>query len=106
NLIKKAKEKLSIVCSERVFLEGRLMTASEKYPGDRKFFEIHKKYVEVFKNPIEFGYHKSSLGDDDDTGNGDDDTVNGDDDTRNGDEDDVMNEDDYDNVDGNDSSVT
>ncbi|GJQ99524.1 hypothetical protein Tco_0522509 [Tanacetum coccineum] len=33
NLIKKAEEKLSIVCSERVFLEGCLMTASEKYPG-------------------------------------------------------------------------
>ncbi|GKB43389.1 hypothetical protein Tco_0888331 [Tanacetum coccineum] len=107
NLIKKAEEKLSIVCSERVFLEGCLMTASEKYPGDRKFFEIHQKYAEVFKNPIEFGYHESSLGDD---GNGDDDTVNGDDDTGNGDDDagvdDVANEDDYDNVDGNDSSVT
>ncbi|GKF48744.1 hypothetical protein Tco_0141995, partial [Tanacetum coccineum] len=110
NLIKKAKEKLSIVCSEIVFLEGCLMTASEKYPGDRKFLEIHKKYAEVFKNPIKFGYHKSSLGDDmngdddtgngdDDTGNGDDDTVNGDDDTGNGDDDagvdDVVNEDDY-----------
>ncbi|GJW70099.1 integrase, catalytic region, zinc finger, CCHC-type containing protein [Tanacetum coccineum] len=99
NLIKKAEEKLSIVCSERVFLEGCLMTASEKYPGDRKFFEIHKKYAEVFKNPIEFGYHESSLGDD---GNGDDDTGNGDDDAE---VDDVANEDDYDNVDENDSSV-
>ncbi|GJS63140.1 peptidase C48, SUMO/sentrin/Ubl1 [Tanacetum coccineum] len=107
NLIKKAEEKLSIVCSERVFLEGCLMTASEKYPGDRKFFEIHQKYAEVFKNPIEFGYHESSLGDD---RNGDDDTGNGDDDDRNGDDDagvdDDVNEDDYDNVDGNDSSVT
>ncbi|GJW53916.1 integrase, catalytic region, zinc finger, CCHC-type containing protein [Tanacetum coccineum] len=114
NLIKKAKEKLSIVCSERVFLEGCLMTASEKYPGDRKFFDIHQKYAEVFKNPIEFGYHESSLGDDrngdDDTGNGDDDTGNGDDDDRNGDDDagvdDDVNEGDYNNVDGNDSSVT
>ncbi|GJW44986.1 hypothetical protein Tco_0073785 [Tanacetum coccineum] len=107
NLIKKAEEKLSIVCSERVFLEGCLMTASEKYPGDRKFFEIHQKYVEVFKKPIEFGYHESSLGDD---GNDDDDTGNGDDDDRNGDDDvgidDDVNEDDYDNVDGNDSFVT
>ncbi|GKB17253.1 hypothetical protein Tco_0851176 [Tanacetum coccineum] len=107
NLIKKAKEKLFIVCSERVFLKGCLMTASEKYPGDGKFFEIHQKYAEVFKNPIEFGYHESSLGDD---GNGDDDTGNGDDDDRNGDDDagvdDDVNEDDYDNVDGNDSPVT
>ncbi|GJU65133.1 ulp1 protease family, C-terminal catalytic domain-containing protein [Tanacetum coccineum] len=83
------------------------MTASEKYPGDRKFFEIHQKYAEVFKNPIKFGYHESSLRDD---GNGDDDTGNGDDDDRNGDDDagvdDDVNEDDYDNVDGNDSSVT
>ncbi|GKB36219.1 hypothetical protein Tco_0881161 [Tanacetum coccineum] len=86
-----SEEKLSIVFSERVFLEGSLMTASEKYPGDRKFLEIHQKYAEVFKNPIEFGYHESSLGDD---GNGDDDTGNGDDDDRNGDDDDV-NEDDY-----------
>ncbi|GJS90549.1 hypothetical protein Tco_0773185 [Tanacetum coccineum] len=107
NLIKKAEEKLSIVCSERVFLEGCLMTASEKYPGDRKFFEIHQKYAEVFKNPIEFGYHESILGDDvngdHDTGNGDDVTRNGDDDTGNGDDDvgvdDVANEDDYDNDD-------
>ncbi|GJV76828.1 hypothetical protein Tco_1508412 [Tanacetum coccineum] len=107
NLIKKAEEKLSIVCSKRVFLEGCLMTASEKYPGDRKFFEIHQKYAEVFKNPIEFGYHESSLGDD---GNGDDDTGNGDDDDRNGDDnagvDDDVNKDDYDNVDRNDLSVT
>ncbi|GKC97566.1 hypothetical protein Tco_1167841 [Tanacetum coccineum] len=93
NLIKKAKEKLFIVCSERVFLKGCLMTASEKYPGDGKFFEIHQKYAEVFKNPIEFGYHESSLGDD---GNGDDDAG----------VDDDVNEDDYDNVDGNDSPVT
>nr|GEX18443.1 hypothetical protein [Tanacetum cinerariifolium] len=86
NLIKKAKEKLSIICFERVFLEGCPMTASEKYPGDRKFFEIHQKYVEVFKNPIEFGYYESSLGDDvsDGTDHEDDDGANGDDDDSDG----------------------
>ncbi|GKD69315.1 hypothetical protein Tco_1323405 [Tanacetum coccineum] len=109
----------SIVTSEKESFSGRV--ASEKYPGDRKFFEIHQKYAEVFKNPIEFGYHESSLGDDgngdddtgngdDDIGNGDDDTMNGDDDTGNGDDDagvdDVVNEDEYDNVDGSDSSIT
>ncbi|GJT74426.1 hypothetical protein Tco_1041151 [Tanacetum coccineum] len=78
------------------------MTASEKYPGDRKFFEIHQNYAEVFNNLIEFGYYKSSSGDDDNdrTNHEDDDGTNGDDDDSDGGNgDDVGNSDDVGNGD-------
>ncbi|GJY87027.1 hypothetical protein Tco_0501655, partial [Tanacetum coccineum] len=87
-----------------------LLELHDESTGGGSMLTSEKEYAEVFKNPIEFGYDESSLGDDgngdDDTGNGDDDNMNGDDDIGIGDDNGIVNEDDYDNVYGNDSSVT
>ncbi|GJS40898.1 vacuolar-sorting receptor 1-like protein [Tanacetum coccineum] len=83
DLIKKAEEKLSLICSERVMLEDYMRKASLKCPGDGKFVALHEKYVNLFKDPISFK--------DDGNGDnvGDDDDENGDDDDGNVDEEDV-----------------
>ncbi|GJY60866.1 hypothetical protein Tco_0461523, partial [Tanacetum coccineum] len=38
----KAKEKLALICSERVVLEDLIRKASSDYPGDRKFVELQE----------------------------------------------------------------
>ncbi|GJW38107.1 hypothetical protein Tco_0063952 [Tanacetum coccineum] len=83
DLIKKAEEKLSLICAERVMLEDYMRKASLKCPGDGKFVALHEKYVNLFKDPISFK--------DDGNGDnvGDDDDENGDDDDGNVDEEDV-----------------
>ncbi|GJY30944.1 hypothetical protein Tco_0414439 [Tanacetum coccineum] len=88
---KKAEEKLSLICAERVMLEEYMRKASLEYPGDGKFLDIHEKYVNLFKDPISFNDDRNGDNDgDDDDGNGDND---GDDDANdadgNGDEEDA-----------------
>nr|GFC30950.1 hypothetical protein [Tanacetum cinerariifolium] len=82
-LIKKAEEKLSLICAERVILEDCMRKASLKCPGDGKFVALHKKYVNLFKDPISFedDGNGDNVGDDDDENRDDDE--NGDDDGGN-----------------------
>nr|GEZ73916.1 hypothetical protein [Tanacetum cinerariifolium] len=61
DLIKKAEEKLSLICAERVIFEDYMRKASLKCPGDGKFVPLYEKYVNLFKDPISF----------EDDGNGD-----------------------------------
>ncbi|GJY72466.1 hypothetical protein Tco_0476169 [Tanacetum coccineum] len=95
DLIKKAEEKLSLICAERVMLEDYMRKASLKCPGDGKFVALHEKYVNLFKDPISFkdDGNGDNVGDDDDDENGDDDDGNVDNDANdgdgNGDEEDV-----------------
>nr|GEX05519.1 hypothetical protein [Tanacetum cinerariifolium] len=44
DLIKKAEEKLSLICAERVILEDYMRKASLKCHGDGKFVALHEKY--------------------------------------------------------------
>ncbi|GJR74562.1 hypothetical protein Tco_0086927 [Tanacetum coccineum] len=74
DFFKKAEEKFSLICAERVMLEEYMREASLEYPSDGKFLALHEKYVNLFKDPISFN----------DDGNGDN---GGDDDDRNGDND-------------------
>ncbi|GJV99057.1 hypothetical protein Tco_1554309, partial [Tanacetum coccineum] len=78
DLIKKAEEKLSLICAERVMLEDYMRKASLKCPGDGKFVALHEKYVNLFKDPISFkdDGNGDNVGDDDDDENGDDDDGN------------------------------
>nr|GEZ22610.1 hypothetical protein [Tanacetum cinerariifolium] len=83
DLIKKVKEKLSLICAERVILEDYMRKASLKCPGDGKFVALHEKYVNLFKDPISFkdDGNGDNVGDDDDEN--EDDDENGDDDGGN-----------------------
>ncbi|GKE28250.1 hypothetical protein Tco_1443634, partial [Tanacetum coccineum] len=74
DLIKKAKEKISLICAERVMLEDYMRKASLKCPGDGKFVAIHEKYVNLFKDLISFkdDGNGDNVGDDDDDENEDD----------------------------------
>nr|GEW66545.1 hypothetical protein [Tanacetum cinerariifolium] len=91
DLIKKAEEKLSLICVERVILEDYMRKASLKCPGDGKFVALHEKYVNLFKDTISFEDDRNgdNVGDDDDE-NGNDDAGNVDNDANdcdgNGDE--------------------
>ncbi|GKC04023.1 hypothetical protein Tco_0995633, partial [Tanacetum coccineum] len=91
--LKKAEEKLSLICAERVMLEEYMRKASLEYPGDGKFLALHEKYVNPFKDPISFNDDGNVDNDgDDDDGNGDDDANDGDgnrdeEDTNEGDKD-------------------
>ncbi|GKC30434.1 hypothetical protein Tco_1037728 [Tanacetum coccineum] len=78
DLIKKAEEKLSLICAERVMLEDYMRKASLECPGDGKFVALHEKYVNLFKDPISFkdDGNGDNVGDDDDDENGDDDDGN------------------------------
>nr|GFA83473.1 ulp1 protease family, C-terminal catalytic domain-containing protein [Tanacetum cinerariifolium] len=93
-LIKKAKEKLSLICAEIVILEDYMRKASLKCPSDGKFVALHEKYVNLFKDLISFedDGNGDNVGNDDDE-NGDDDGGNMDNDANdcdgNGDEEDV-----------------
>nr|GFB23550.1 ulp1 protease family, C-terminal catalytic domain-containing protein [Tanacetum cinerariifolium] len=80
DLIKKAEEKLSLICAERVIFEDYMRKASLKCRGDGKFVALNEKYVNLFKDPISF----------EDDGNGDN---VGDDDDENGDDDENMDDD-------------
>ncbi|GKA75890.1 hypothetical protein Tco_0782268, partial [Tanacetum coccineum] len=82
DFFKKAKEKLSLICAERVMLEEYMRKARLENPGDGKFIGLHEKYFNLFKDPISFedDGNGNNVGDDDD-GNGDD----GDDDANDGD---------------------
>ncbi|GKE09933.1 ulp1 protease family, C-terminal catalytic domain-containing protein, partial [Tanacetum coccineum] len=71
DFFKKAEEKLSLICAERVMLEEYMRKARLENPGDGKFIGLHEKYFNLFKDPISF----------EDDGNGDD----GDDDANDGD---------------------
>nr|GEU52148.1 hypothetical protein [Tanacetum cinerariifolium] len=75
DLIKKVKEKLSLIYAERVILEDYMRKSSLKCPGDGKFVALHEKYVNLFKDPIPFEDYGNgdNVGDDDDDENGDDD---------------------------------
>nr|GEY59066.1 hypothetical protein [Tanacetum cinerariifolium] len=86
DLIKKAEEKLSLICVERVMLEDYMRKASLKCPSDGKFVALHEKYVNLFKNSISFedNGNGDNVGDDDDE-NGDDDGGNADNDANDGD---------------------
>nr|GEV34568.1 hypothetical protein [Tanacetum cinerariifolium] len=83
DLIKKAKEKLSLIYVERVMLEDYIRKASLKCPGDGKFVALHEKYVNLFIDPISFedDGNVDNVGDDDDE-NGDDDGGNVDNDAN------------------------
>nr|GEY14417.1 hypothetical protein [Tanacetum cinerariifolium] len=74
DLIKKAKEKLSLICAERVIIEDYMRKASLKCPSDGKFVALYEKYVNLFKDLISFedNRNEDNVGDDDDE-NGDDD---------------------------------
>nr|GEU41074.1 hypothetical protein [Tanacetum cinerariifolium] len=80
DLIKKAKEKLSLICAERVILEDYMRKASLKCHGDGKFVALYEKYVNLFKDPTSFKDDRNgdNVGDDDDE-NGDDDEKRDDD---------------------------
>ncbi|GKB69337.1 ulp1 protease family, C-terminal catalytic domain-containing protein, partial [Tanacetum coccineum] len=82
DFFKKAEEKLSLICAERVMLEEYMRKARLENPGDGKFIGLHEKYFNLFKDPISFedDGNGNNVGDDDD-GNGDD----GDDDANDGD---------------------
>ncbi|GJU83694.1 hypothetical protein Tco_1286059 [Tanacetum coccineum] len=82
DFFKKAEDKLSLICAERVILEEYMRKASLENPGDVKFIRLHEKYFNLFKDPISFedDGNGNNVGDDDD-GNGDD----GDDDANDGD---------------------
>ncbi|GKE71576.1 hypothetical protein Tco_1529648 [Tanacetum coccineum] len=83
DFFKKAEEKLSLICAERVMLEEYMRKASLEYPGDGKFLALHEKYVNLFKDPISFNDDgNGDNGGDDDDGNRDND---GDDDANDGD---------------------
>nr|GEX73167.1 hypothetical protein [Tanacetum cinerariifolium] len=94
DLIKKVKEKLSLICAERVMLEHYMRKASLKCPSGGKFVALPEKYVNLFKDPLSFedDGNGDNVGDDDDE-NGDDDGGNVDNDVNacdgNGDEEDV-----------------
>ncbi|GJU24406.1 vacuolar-sorting receptor 1-like protein [Tanacetum coccineum] len=77
DLIKKAEEKLSLICAERVMLEDYMRKASLKCPGDGKFVALHEKYVNLFKDPISFkdDGNRDNVGDDDENGDDDDGNV-------------------------------
>nr|GEY08832.1 hypothetical protein [Tanacetum cinerariifolium] len=83
DLIKKAKEKLSLICAERVIPEDYMRKASLKCPCDGKFVALHEKYVNLFKDPISFedDGNRDNVGVDDDENK--DDYENGDDDGGN-----------------------
>ncbi|GJR73605.1 ulp1 protease family, C-terminal catalytic domain-containing protein [Tanacetum coccineum] len=85
DLIKKAKEKLSLIYAERVMLEDYVRKASLKCPGDGNFVALHEKCVNLFKDPISFkdDGNGDNVGDDDE--NGDDDDGNVDNDANDGD---------------------
>nr|GEW70449.1 hypothetical protein [Tanacetum cinerariifolium] len=74
DLIKKAEEKLSLICVERVILKDYMRKASLKCHGDGKFVALHEKYVNVFKDPVSFEHNgnKDNVGDDDDENRDDD----------------------------------
>nr|GEY59142.1 putative ribonuclease H-like domain-containing protein [Tanacetum cinerariifolium] len=86
DLIKKAEEKLSLICAERVMLEDYMRKASLKCSGDGKFVSLHEKYVNLFKDPISFEDDENgdNVGDDDENGDNDANDCDG-----NGDEEDV-----------------
>ncbi|GKA23665.1 reverse transcriptase domain-containing protein, partial [Tanacetum coccineum] len=74
-----SKEKLTTICSERVFLEDLMRKASSDYPGDKKFVELQEKYVQLFRDPISFDVDVSSVdGGNDTDGDDDGDDVNDD----------------------------
>ncbi|GJR50950.1 hypothetical protein Tco_1401471 [Tanacetum coccineum] len=85
DFFKKAEEKLSLICAERVMLEEYMRKARLENPGDGKFIGLHEKYFNLFKDPISFedDGNGNNVGDDDD-GNGDD-GDDGDDDANDGD---------------------
>ncbi|GKE79322.1 hypothetical protein Tco_1545442, partial [Tanacetum coccineum] len=78
DLIKKAEEKLSLICAESVMLEDYMRKASLKCHGDGEFVALHEKYLNLFKDPISFkdDGNGDNVGDDDDDENGDDDDGN------------------------------
>nr|GEY79210.1 hypothetical protein [Tanacetum cinerariifolium] len=82
DLFKKAEEKLSLICNERVLLEEYMRKASLEYPCDGKFAKIYEMYVQLFKEPISF--NDDDVGSGNDYGNGDGDSR--DDDDRNKDD--------------------
>ncbi|GKD81301.1 hypothetical protein Tco_1348140 [Tanacetum coccineum] len=82
DFFKKAEDKLSLICAERVILEEYMRKARLENPGDGKFIGLHENYFNLFKDPISF--EDDGNGNnvrDDDNGNGDD----GDDDANDGD---------------------
>ncbi|GKF92895.1 hypothetical protein Tco_0279614, partial [Tanacetum coccineum] len=87
DFFKKAEEKFSLICAERVMLEEYMREASLEYPSDGKFLALHEKYVNLFKDPISINDdgNEDNGGDDDDR-NGDNDEDDGD---GNGDEEDA-----------------
>ncbi|GJV31887.1 ulp1 protease family, C-terminal catalytic domain-containing protein [Tanacetum coccineum] len=82
DFFKKAEEKLSLICAERVMLEEYMRKACLENPSDGKFIGLHEEYFDLFKDPISFedDGNRNNVRDDDD-GNGDD----GDDDANDGD---------------------
>ncbi|GJU06502.1 hypothetical protein Tco_1122932, partial [Tanacetum coccineum] len=99
--LKKAEEKLSLICAERVMLEEYMRKARLENPGDGKFIGLHGKYFNLFKDPISFEDDGNGNNvEDDDDGNGDD----GDDDDGNGDDGDDDANDGDGNVDKNDAN--
>ncbi|GKD77111.1 hypothetical protein Tco_1339732 [Tanacetum coccineum] len=54
DFFKKAKEKLSLICAERVMLEEYMRKDRLENPSDGKFIGLHEKYFNLFKDPISF----------------------------------------------------
>ncbi|GJR15986.1 peptidase C48, SUMO/sentrin/Ubl1 [Tanacetum coccineum] len=67
DFFKKAEEKLSLICAERVMLEEYMRKARLENPGDGKFIGLHEKYFNLFKDPISFedDGNENNVGDDD-----------------------------------------
>nr|GEU75852.1 hypothetical protein [Tanacetum cinerariifolium] len=87
DFFKKSKEKLSLICAERVMLKEYIRKASLEYPGDVKFLALHEKYINLFKDPISFNDDRNGdIGGDDN--DGDDDANDGDGNGDNGGDDD------------------
>nr|GFB63644.1 hypothetical protein [Tanacetum cinerariifolium] len=72
-LFKRAKEKLTTICSKRVLLKNLIRKASSDYPGDGKFVELQEKYVYVFRDPISFVVDVDAGNDSNGDDDGDDD---------------------------------
>nr|GEW75973.1 ulp1 protease family, C-terminal catalytic domain-containing protein [Tanacetum cinerariifolium] len=75
-LFKRAKEKLAVICFERVLLESLMRKVSSDYPGDGKIVELQEKYIQVFGNPISFDVDVDAGNDHNRDDDGDDDNDN------------------------------
>ncbi|GKC43141.1 hypothetical protein Tco_1060863 [Tanacetum coccineum] len=97
DLYKKVKEKISLICQERVLLDEFIRKASLEYPGDGKFLDLHEKYVQLLKNPVSFnvdGNGDNDADDDEDDSDGNEDDEDGNLDNDVGNVDDIGNGDD------------